>query len=86
MTKSTPQLCKDGFDIQDGSSRVVLLMTTLFVMLMKFSGQIQLGEEIMYSMFTVVLSLLSVFFRFFFIHPAPTDFYTSLFVGSVCCV
>lgn len=57
MTKSTPQLCKDGFDIQDGSSRVVLLMRILLVMLMKFSGQIQLGEEIMYSMFTVVFSV-----------------------------
>ena len=55
MTKSTPQLCKDGFDIQDGSSRVVLLMTKLLVM--KFSGQIQLGEEIMCNMFTVVFSV-----------------------------
>ena len=57
MTKSTPQLCKDGFVIQDGSSRVVSRMTILLVMLMKFSGQIQLGDEIMYSMFTVVFSV-----------------------------
>ncbi|XDV24289.1 hypothetical protein PO909_028507 [Leuciscus waleckii] len=46
--QSTPQLCKDGFNIQDGSSRVVLLMRILLVMLMKFSGQIQLGEEIFF--------------------------------------
>lgn len=36
---------------------IVFLMRILLVMLMKFSGQIQLGEEIMYSMFTVVFSV-----------------------------
>ncbi len=40
-----------GFVIQDVSFQGVLLMTTLPAMLMKFSGQIQLGEETMSRFF-----------------------------------
>ena len=66
MTKSMPQLCKDGFDIQDGSSHVVLPMRLSPVM-MKFSGQIQLGKEIMSSIFCTVFSIwFRSFFLFFF--------------------
>jgi len=47
--------------IQDVSFQGVLLMTTLVAMLMKFSGQIQLGKETMSS----VLCLVCFFFVFF---------------------
>jgi len=45
--------------IQDVSFQGVLLMTTLVAMLMKFSGQIQLGKETMSS----VLCLVWFFFK-----------------------
>ncbi len=65
VTTSTPQLCKDRFDIQDGSSHVVLPMRISSVMLMKFSVQIQLGEEIMSSIFCSVFSLFQICFFVF---------------------
>ena len=54
VTKSTLQLCKDGFQDRSHQSPV---------MLMKFSGQIQLGRRDNVQYF---LCCISNFFRFFF--------------------
>ena len=57
VTKLTLWQYRDGFGIPDGSSHVVWPMRILPVMWMKFSGQIQLGGEMMHS---------STVFSFFF--------------------
>ena len=68
VTKSTASLCKGGLGIQGGSSDVVLPMRISPVMWMKFSGQIQLGEEIMSRIFYSVFSVFFIRFILFYFH------------------